>query len=125
MLILISSDGKNLESPVAKRFGHANYFILFNTDTKKYEAFENSNEGHNHENLQEYLHKGVQTFIVGNIGPHAFEILKTRNAKVYLARKMKAAEAIELFSKNKLKELSEPTMRKSIEQKKKEKYEST
>jgi hypothetical protein len=31
---------------------------------------------------------------------------------------MKTAEAIELFSKNSLKELFEPTMRKSIERKK-------
>ena len=118
MLLLISSDGKNLQSPIAKRFGHANYFILFNTETKTFDAFENNNVGHNHDNLQEYLDKGVKAFIVGNIGPHAFDILKTGDAKVYLARKMKTAEAIELFSKNSLKELLEPTMRKSIEQKK-------
>jgi predicted Fe-Mo cluster-binding NifX family protein len=116
VLILIGSDGNKLESRVAKRFGHANSYIIFNTETKSYDAFENNNEGHNHDNLQEYLDKGVKTFIVGNIGPHAFDILKTGNAKIYLARKMKTAEAIELFSKNSLKELLEPTMRKSIEQ---------
>ncbi len=117
MLILIGSDGNNLESPVAKRFGHANYYIVFDTETKTYKAFANNNEGHNHDNLVEYLDKGVKAFIVGNIGPHAFDILQTGDAKVYLARKMKTAEAIELFSKNSLKELLEPTMRKSIEQK--------
>ncbi len=114
MLILIGSDGNQLESPVAKRFGHANYYIVFNTETKTYDAFENNNSGHNHDNLQEYLDKGVKAFIVGNIGPHAFDILKTGDAKIYLARKMKTAEAIELFSKNSLKQLLEPTMKKSI-----------
>jgi len=117
MLILISSDGNNLQSTIAKRFGHANYYIVFDTETKTYRAFANNNEGHNHDNLVEYLDKGVKAFIVGNIGPHAFDILQTGDAKIYLARKMKTAEAIELFSKNSLKELLEPTMKKSIEQK--------
>lgn len=115
MLILISSDGNNLESAIAKRFGHSNYFILFNTETKTYESFVNNNEGHNHDNLQEYLDKGVRSFIVGNIGPNAFDILKSSGSRVYLARKMKAAQAIELFNKSGLQELFEPTIRNSIE----------
>ncbi len=116
MLILISSDGNNLESPVAKRFGHANYLIQFNTETKDFESFVNNNEGHNHENLQDYLDKGISVFIVGNIGPNAFEILKSGGGKIFLARKMKAVEAIEQFYKNELKELFEPTIKKSFEQ---------
>lgn len=99
MLILIGSDGNNLESAVAKRFGHANYLILFDTETKSYEAYLNNNEGHNHDNLQGFLDKGVRSFIVGNIGPNAFDILKSAGSKVYLARKMKAAQAVELLSK--------------------------
>jgi predicted Fe-Mo cluster-binding NifX family protein len=67
MLLLISSDGNNLQSTIAKRFGHANYFILFNTKTKTFEAFENNNKRHNHDNFVEYLDKGVKAFIVGNI----------------------------------------------------------
>ncbi len=115
MLILIGTDGNNLESPVAKRFGHANYLILFNTETKTFKSFVNNNEGHNHENLQEYLDKGVRVFVVGNIGPNAFEILKSGGGKIYLARKMSAFEAIETFRRNELKELLEPTAKKSIE----------
>ena len=114
MIICIGTDRNNLESPVAKRFGHASYLILFDTETKNYEAYLNNNEGHNHDNLQEFLDKGVRSFIVGNIGPNAFEILKSGGSKIYLARKMKAAEAVELFSKGGLTELLEPTANKSI-----------
>jgi len=42
MLILLGSDGNNLESPIAKRFGHANYYTLFNTETLNFNAFENN-----------------------------------------------------------------------------------
>lgn len=114
MLILLGSDGNYLESPIAKRFGHADYFIVFNTEPKSFEAFENIDEEHNHENLQEFLDKGVEAFIVGNIGPHAFEIINTSKSKVYLARTMTVQEAINKFLKGELKQLTEPTAKKSI-----------
>ena len=114
MLILIGSDGNKLESPIAKRFGHANYFVLYNTDSKSFDAFENVDEGHNHENLQQFLEKGVEAFIVGNIGPHAFELVNTPKSKVYLARKMSVQEAIDKFLKGELELLTAPTAKKSI-----------
>ncbi len=114
MLILIGADGNKLDSPVAKRFGHANHFILINTETKDFEAFENLAEEHNHENLYEFLEKGVEAFIVGNIGPHAFEIINTPQSKVYLARKMSVSESINRFISGELENLTEPTVKKSI-----------
>ena len=115
MLILIGSNGNNLESTIAKRFGHANYYTLFNSESQSYNAFENDDEGHNHENLRIFLDKGVEAFIVGNIGPYAFEIINTKVSKVYLARKMLVREAIEKFIKGELLQLSEPTVKRSIE----------
>jgi predicted Fe-Mo cluster-binding NifX family protein len=114
MLILVGSDGNSLESPVAKRFGHANYFILFNMETKTFEAFENIAEEHNHDNLQNFLDNGVEAFIVGNVGPHAFEIINTPRSKVYLARKMSVQQAIDNSLIDELQQLFEPTVKKSI-----------
>jgi predicted Fe-Mo cluster-binding NifX family protein len=114
MLIVIGSDGNSLDSPVAKRFGHADYFILFNTETKNFEAFENLAEEHNHNNLYDFLQKGAEIFIVGNIGPHAFDIVNTSKSKVYLARKMSVSESINRFFNGELEQLTEPTVKKSI-----------
>lgn len=114
MLILLGSDGNNLESPIAKRFGHANYYIIFNSESKDFHAIENENDGHNHDNLRNFLDKNVEAFIVGNIGPHAFEIINTPTSKVYLARKMLVKEAIEKFIKGELLQLREPTNKRSI-----------
>lgn len=114
MLLLIGSDGNSLNSQVAKRFGHANYFVLFNTETKSFEAFENSAEEHNHDNLYDFLQKGVEVFIVGNIGPHAFQIINTPKSKVYLARRMSVSESVKKFITGELEYLTEPTVKKSI-----------
>ncbi len=122
MLILIGSDGNKLESPIAKRFGHADYFIVYNTETKSFEVFENIDEGHNHKNLHQFLDKGVEAFIVGNIGPHAFELVNTPKSKVYLARKMSVQEAIDKFLKGELQLLTEPTAKKSIGHGKEDKH---
>lgn len=113
MILLIGADGNNLESSIAKRFGHAGYYLMYNTETKNFEAFENRDEGHNHNNLLDFLDKGVEAFIVGNVGPHAFEIIFTPKSKVYLARKMSIQEAIDKFVKGELKQLTEPTAKKS------------
>jgi len=114
MLLCVSSDGNNSESFIAKRFGHSNYLIIYDTETKKYEAQIYIHGGHNHDNLQKYLEKGVKVFIVGNIGPNAFEILKSAEGRIYLARKLTVVEAVELYSKGKLSELLEPTISRSI-----------
>ena len=114
MLILIGSDGNKLDSQIAKRFGHAEYLIQYNTETKAFEAFANNEDGHNHDNLQDFLDSGVEAFIVGNIGPHAFKIINTPRSKVYLARKMSVQKAIDKFLKNELQLLTEPTAKHSI-----------
>lgn len=114
MLIIVGADGNKLESPIAKRFGHAEFLIEYNTDTKSFEAFVNNEEGHNHDNLQTFLDKGVEVFIVGNIGPHAFEIVNTPKSKVYLARKMSVQEAIDKLLNKELIQLTESTVKQSI-----------
>ncbi|MGB9663615.1 MAG: NifB/NifX family molybdenum-iron cluster-binding protein [Ignavibacteria bacterium] len=114
MLILIGSDGKDLNSKVSLRFGHSNYFLIYDTETNLIETFTNSGHTEKHEDLRRLIDKGVEAIIVGNIGPHAFEVVKTPRSKVYLARKMTVNEAIEKFLKGELQQLHEPTAKKSI-----------
>lgn len=114
MLILVSSDSNHLNSSVAKRFGHARYFILYNTETKSFETVENLEHDHHHKKLYMLIEKGVQAFIVSNIGPHAFNVISKSGKKVYLARNMSVQEAIEKFMKDELQQLNEPTIKRSI-----------
>ncbi len=115
MLIAIGSDGNVLESQISKRFGHSNYFILYDTNSQTFDVFKNDdNRVHNHENLIDLINNGAEVFIVGNIGPHAFELIKSFNKKIFLARKMTIENAIKSFLNGELTELFEPTVKKSI-----------
>jgi predicted Fe-Mo cluster-binding NifX family protein len=114
MLILINSDGKDLSSKVSMKFGHSNYFLIYNTETNFVEFYENSGHYEKLENLKLLIEKGVEAVIVGNIGPQAFETVNPPQSKVYLARKMSVNYAIEKFQKGELQQLTEPTAKKSI-----------
>ncbi len=115
MKILLATDGKTLKSTIAKRFGHANYYVIFDSESKGIDVRENSGHDDNHSSLLDLTNEGVSKFIVGNIGPNAFSVLNKANCEVYLARKQKAEEALEKLSNNELEKLSNPTLKRSFE----------
>jgi predicted Fe-Mo cluster-binding NifX family protein len=114
MKIAFGADGNTLESKVARRFGHAEYYVVYDTETDTQEAIENTEDNHSHSVLYKLLVKGTKIFIVGNIGPHAYEIVKSGDAKIFLARNKTLKEALGFYQKGELKELYEPTVKKSI-----------
>lgn len=114
MKILIGSDGNTLESKVSMRFGHSNFFLIYDSLTKDLTPIENNEKGHTHLKLEEIMQQAIDAVIVGNIGPHAFEIIKSLGARMFLARKMTVEEAIEKLLKDELEELLKPTAKKSI-----------
>jgi len=115
MKILLATDGETLESKIAKRFGHANYYLIFNNESKELEARINHGHDDDHSSLVDLANEGVTQFIVGNIGPNAFKILHDKNTKVHLARKYRAKDALDKFLNNELEELTNPTLKRSIE----------
>lgn len=116
MKIFIGADSPELTSKVAKRFGHADYYLIYNTVSKILDVIANIEQDEKHEILFDAITKGVEIFIVGNIGPHAFEILNGANVKIYLARKMTIEEALSKLENNELELLTEPTVKQSMYQ---------
>jgi predicted Fe-Mo cluster-binding NifX family protein len=122
MIICLGTDGDTLDSTIAKRFGHAAFYLLYNIEDNLPNAVRNEvlehetheDEDHAHGILSQFLQQGIKNYIVGNIGPFAFERLQSGGARIYLARNMQAAEAIEHFRKEELQELNQPTAAKSI-----------
>jgi len=114
MKILLTADGDNLDSKISKRFGEANYYLIYDTDTKTVDARINDGHDDDHSSLIELTKEGVEYFIVGNAGPNAFKVLKENGAKLFLARKLTASEALEKFINNELEELLNPTLKKPI-----------
>jgi len=116
MKILLATDSDTLESKIAKRFGHAAYYLIYDSETNNLEARKNHGHDDNHSELVNLVNEGVLHFIIGNIGPNAFKVLEKVNAKMYLARKCLAKNALENFKNKRLKELTEPTLKRSIEE---------
>ncbi len=125
MKIFIAVNEPTLDSPVAKRFGHAPYYLLVDTVANQMQAIDNPGHDHDHDHdddhhdddhaiIPQMAQQGVEVFVTGNIGPHAFELIQAANCRVALARKMSAAEAIDRLQKNQLEILSEPTVKKSL-----------
>lgn len=114
MTIFIGTDTAELNGNLAKRFGHTAFYLIYDTESKTHQAISNTEHDDKHSILAEVINKGVEVFIVGNIGPHAFSLLNRGGIKVYLARKMTAEEAINKLAIGELELLTEPTVKKSM-----------
>ncbi len=122
MKILFATDEKTMQSKIAKRFGHAEFYLIYDSDTKQFEVISNKEHDESHSNLPQLIANGVTNFIVGNIGPHAFEILTEGKAKIFLARLMTAEDALVKFQNNELEQLTQSSLPKSIHSHQKEKH---
>ena len=67
-----------------------------------------------HAIIPQLVGQGVELFITGNIGPHAFEIIKALKRQVALARGLSAGEALIRLQRGELEILSAPTLKRSI-----------
>lgn len=115
MKIMFATDDKTMNSNIAKRFGHAAFYLIFDTEDNLFDARVNNGHDDNHSALVDLMNEGVTHFVIGNIGPQAFEVLKNNNSKIYLARKLSTNKALEKLLENNLEELTEPTLKRSIE----------
>ena len=117
MKILLATDGETLESKIAKRFGEAPYYLIYNSENKEIEARVNPGHDDNHSGLIDLINEGVLHYIIGNTGPNAFNVLDDRNSKLYLARGSVAKDALDAFLNNKLERLTKATLKRPIRKK--------
>lgn len=108
MRIAISSQGRNLDSMVDPRFGRAPYFIIYDTETDKFEAVDNNQnimaaQGAGVQTSQNVVNQNVEMVISGNFGPKAFHVLSEAGIKTALWARGKVSQAIELAKNNQLK----------------------
>ena len=110
MKIAITSRGAKLEDKVDPRFGRCHYFILFDTETNKFEAMENTRAqgmgGVGIQSGQIMADKGVETVLTGSCGPNAFQTLQAASIKVITGVTGTVQQAIDKFKSGELKAIS-------------------
>ncbi len=115
MKIVIAAEGPTLESSVAKRFGHAPYYLFVDTATGQVQGINNPDEhDESHAIIPQLAGQGAEVFVTGNIGPQAFQLARSLNCQVALARRKTAAEALDSLQRGELEFLSAPTVKQSF-----------
>jgi predicted Fe-Mo cluster-binding NifX family protein len=111
MKIVVSAEGKSLDSDVDPRFGGSAGFVLFDTETKNSSYLDNSAQRNlsqkaGIQTAQMIAKAGTETLITGQLGPKAAQVLNKSGIKIYACRNGNVHEAIQAWEKNTLKELS-------------------
>jgi predicted Fe-Mo cluster-binding NifX family protein len=114
MKIAVTSTGKTLDSQVDPRFGRAAYFIVVDTETMEFNAFENQNVaaggGAGIGSAKTVIDVGAEAVLTGNCGPNAQRTLSAAGVKLYIGVTGTVSEAIELYKSGKLAEAAGPNV---------------
>jgi predicted Fe-Mo cluster-binding NifX family protein len=107
MKIVISAQGKHLNSKMDPRFGRSPYFLIVDIDTWDFNVVSNPNidvvGGAGIQSAQLIIEKGVDLVITGHCGPNAFRVLEAAGIKIYEGAKGTVKEAIQAYKKGQLK----------------------
>ena len=108
MLIFVSTQQADLDSLVDDRFGRAEWYVKFDTETKQWQALENpgvnSSKGAGIAAAQFAVDQSVDLVISGDFGPNAASALKAGGVQMILFGENNgtAREIIDLYQQGKL-----------------------
>jgi len=111
MKIIISSEGNTPESKINSRFSRAPWFMVYDSDTQTWEAFDNSSgvntaQGAGIQAAQTVSDLNVKVVISGMMGPKAYRALDAAHVDVYLSSSGTVQNVLDDFNAGKLKKAS-------------------
>jgi predicted Fe-Mo cluster-binding NifX family protein len=113
MHIIVTATSNKIDQPFSPRFGRADFFILFDSETGEWEAFSNpavgSRGGAGPQAVQFIANKGAEVVISGRYGPSAFTALNAAGIKAYLAEDGTVREVYAKFQDGTLEKTSTAT----------------
>ena len=106
MLIAIVSEGMDLDSLVAEKFGRTPYIIFYDTEKNTFESLRNPYAnifgGAGIQAAQFIIEKNVITVITTEIGINPLRLMEFAGVEVYSCSKMQVQEAVNQFIDGKL-----------------------
>jgi predicted Fe-Mo cluster-binding NifX family protein len=107
MKLAVTSQGKQLDSPVDPRFGRARYFLVIDTEADTVTVADNSQnlnaaQGAGIQAGRNVAQLGVSAVLTGHVGPKAFTTLEAAGIAVYTGAGGTVAEAIAQFKAGEL-----------------------
>jgi predicted Fe-Mo cluster-binding NifX family protein len=106
MKVAVSSTGPDIEAHVDPRFGRCQYFVMVDSDSMAFEAFENPNVtasgGAGIQSAQLVAEQGAQVVLTGNCGPNAYQTLQAAGIGVVVGVSGTVREAVEKYNSGEL-----------------------
>lgn len=104
MKIAVTSTGRTLDAPMDTRFGRAQGFVIYDTETKEEKAVDNTQnlnapQGAGIQAAMHVIESGAETVISGHCGPKAFRVLNEAGIGIYLSSAATGREAVALLEK--------------------------
>ena len=104
MILLISTTGLTIDSPVDPRFGRAKNFIAYDTDTGSYTEHDNSInlnavQGAGIQAAMTAIDLGAEAVLTGNIGPKAYSALDIAKIDVFIGAKGTVRDTVDAYQK--------------------------
>lgn len=109
MKIAISCENNKKDSKMDSRFGRCRYFYIHNLDSS--EEYHIENEGNSSGGgagiaaAQQIINEEVDAVISGNIGPNAYDLLKSSDIKMYRGNGDSCEKTIESLKNSELDEI--------------------
>lgn len=113
MRIIITASSDNIEKPFNPRFGRADYFMQYDSDTQEWVAFQNpaadARGGAGPQAVQFLDGKNPEIVISGRYGPSAYTALDAAGIKAYIASNGTVSEVLQQFLDGQLVQVGEAT----------------
>jgi predicted Fe-Mo cluster-binding NifX family protein len=102
MILVISATGTSLDSPVDPRFGRAQKFIAYDTDTGSFTPHDNTLnlnavQGAGIQSAMTVIDLGGEAVLTGNVGPKAFSALEVARIDIYIGANGTVKQAVEAY----------------------------
>ena len=107
MKVVVSAEGRDLDSRVDERFGRAAYLLLVDADTLELEVIDNAPntaaaQGAGIQAASAIAATPCEAVISGNVGPKAFATLEKAGIAVHRTGEATVREAVEAFTRGEL-----------------------
>ncbi|MGO0122446.1 NifB/NifX family molybdenum-iron cluster-binding protein [Desulfothermobacter acidiphilus] len=103
--IAVSAKGNRPDSLVEPNFGEAEYYLIFDAETKGYQAFPHPAKGEPEAGIKavELLkEQGAKVIVTGNLGPNAFQAIAAAGMECRIGAGGTVQEAIDAYFQGKL-----------------------
>jgi predicted Fe-Mo cluster-binding NifX family protein len=111
MKIIITANSDKVDQPFNPRFGRAEYFMLYETETQKWGALQNpaavARGGAGPQAVQFIANQGAEVVISGRYGPSAFTAIEAAGIKAYVAQNGTVAEVLQEYLADQLEQVGE------------------